>query len=136
MTNKDFKQPLKRSSLTYCVSLRNFTHGFGKWARWTHFSLLRYHLVDIKVHRIFPGNISYSTFSPGWSKLCDIHWGGKKFKLFSERRCFTGEIFTEKFSRVNSAGALRQSVCIILLNINVDIQNHKGTITFRILLYG
>ena len=82
------------------------------------------------------GNISYSTFLPGRSKLCDMHRGGKRFKLFSKGSGFTGQIFTGEFSGLNSAGALRQSVCIILLNINVDIQNHKGTTSFRILLYG
>ena len=33
-------------------------------------------------------NINYSVFSPGWTKLCNMHWRSRKFELF-----FSGEWF-------------------------------------------
>ena len=39
-----------------------------------------------------------------------MHWEGKKFKYFSAGRGFTGQIFPEELSEVNSAGSLRQDL--------------------------
>ena len=39
-----------------------------------------------------------------------MHWRGRKFKLFSTRSGFKGQIFTGEVSGVDSAGALRQGV--------------------------
>ena len=46
-------------------------------------------LIRVKFRKS-PGNINYSTFSPGWTKLYNIHWGGSKFKHFSAGNGFTG----------------------------------------------
>ena len=57
-----------------------------------------------------PGNINYSTFSPEWTKLCNMHQEKEKFNLFSAGSGFTDQIFTGEVSRVDSNGALRQDV--------------------------
>lgn len=41
-----------------------------------------------------PGNINYWTFPPRWTKLCNIHRGSRKIKLFSPGTGFTGQVFT------------------------------------------
>ena len=55
-------------------------------------------------------NINYSTFPLDWTKLCNIHWGGEIFKVFSAGSTFTGQIFCGKLPRVDSAGVMRQGV--------------------------
>ena len=65
--------------------------------------------IKVKLRNSFE-NINYSPFLPGWTKLCNMHQGGVKFKLFSAGSVFTGPIFTEEVSRVDSARAVRQSV--------------------------
>ena len=41
-----------------------------------------------------PVNINYLAFSPRWTKLCNIHRGSRKIKLFSPGTGFTGQVFT------------------------------------------
>lgn len=56
------------------------------------------------------GNINYSTFPSGLTKLCNILRDGRKSKSISPRSGSTGQIFTEELSGGDSAGALRQGV--------------------------
>ena len=61
--------------------------------------------VEVKFRKPI-GNMNYSTFLPGCTKLCNMLWGGGKFKLLSAGSGFTDQIFTGKLSRVDSAEAL------------------------------
>lgn len=54
-------------------------------------------------------NINYSEFLLG-TKLCNVHRGGGKFKLFLPGSGFADQIFTGEISGVDSAKTLRQSV--------------------------
>ena len=87
----------------------DLTRYFGKkvtkrllWSRWNHIRHhglpLWYHRGLIKTHRVkfrkSLGNINYSTFPQGWTRLCNMHWEGRNFKLFSAKSGFTGQIFT------------------------------------------
>ena len=69
-------------------------------------------LIGVKFRKS-PGNISYSTFqllNNCVNKSCNMHRGGRKFKLFSAGSGFTSQIFTAELSGVDSAGVLRQCV--------------------------
>ena len=63
-------------------------------------------LTGVKFKKL-PGNINYSTFPPGWTKLCNIHRGCVKLKLFSLASCFTGRVFTRELSGVDSQTATK-----------------------------
>ena len=57
-----------------------------------------------------PRNINHSAFPPRSTKLCNMHRGGGKFKLFSTRSGFSDQILTGELSRIDFAGARRQDV--------------------------
>ena len=63
-------------------------------------------LTGVKFKKL-PGNINYSTFPPGWTKLCNIHRRCVKLKLFSLASCFTGRVFTRELSGVDSQTATK-----------------------------
>ena len=64
-------------------------------------------LTGVKLRKL-PGNINYSTFPPGWAKLCNIHRRGVKLKLFSLGSGFTGRVFTRgELSGVDSQTAAK-----------------------------
>ena len=52
---------------------------------------------------------------------------GKKSKRFSPGSDFTEQIFTRELSRVDSAGVLRQSVCIVNIYYGSSLFNISST---------
>ena len=54
--------------------------------------------IKVKLRNSFE-NINYSPFLPGWTKLCNMHQGGVKFKLFS-----AGSVLQARFSPRRSPG--------------------------------
>ena len=72
------------------------------------------------------GNINYSTFTSGWTKLCNILQWGWKSKSFKLGSVFTGQNFTGELSAVDSAGTPRQGgylqkICLFLLKHSQNI---------------
>ena len=68
-------------------------------------------IIGVKLRRS-RGNINYLIFTLVQTKFCSMHREGRKFKLFSAKSGFTGQIFIGKLSGVDSAGPWRQSVPI------------------------
>ena len=72
------------------------------------------------------GNNKYSAFPPGLTKLCNMLWLGRKFKLFSEGGgAFTDQIFT---------GALRQGVTVVDVWLDFEYVFLISNTTFTIVI--
>ena len=84
-------------------------------------------LTGVKFKNL-PGNINYSTFPPGWTKLCNIHRGCVKLKLFSLASCFTGRVFTRELSGVDSQTATKSRKQLILFYFQSNILAYNNFI--------